>query len=66
MANLGDLVKKAVYLGVGVTTYVAEKAEVNLQELRNQAQKLADDMISCGELTTEEAEKYCVEAVERG
>jgi len=40
MANLGDLVKKAVYLGVGIATYAAEKAEVNLQELRNQAQKL--------------------------
>jgi len=32
MANLGDLVKKAVYLGVGIATYAAEKAEVNLQE----------------------------------
>jgi polyhydroxyalkanoate synthesis regulator phasin len=58
MANLGDLVKKAVYLGVGIATYAAEKAEVNLQELRNQAQKLADEMISRGEITTEEARKY--------
>jgi polyhydroxyalkanoate synthesis regulator phasin len=52
--TLGDLVKKAVYFGVGIATYAAEKAEVNLQELRNQAQKLADEMISRGEMTTEE------------
>ncbi len=65
MANLGDLVKKAVYLGVGIATYAAEKAEVNLQELRNQAQKLADEMIARGEMTTEEARKYVDELVKQ-
>jgi polyhydroxyalkanoate synthesis regulator phasin len=65
MANLGDLVKKAVYLGVGIATYAAEKAEGNLQELRNQAQKLADEMISRGEMTTEEARKYVDELVKQ-
>jgi polyhydroxyalkanoate synthesis regulator phasin len=45
-------------LGVGIATYAAEKAEGNLQELRNQAQKLADEMISRGEMTAEEARKY--------
>lgn len=65
MANLGDLVKKAVYLGVGIATYAAEKAEVNLQELRNQAQKLADEMISRGEINAEEARKYVDELVKQ-
>ena len=65
MANLGDLVKKAVYLGVGIAAYAAEKAEVNLQELRNQAQKLADEMIARGEMTTEEARKYVDELVKQ-
>lgn len=65
MANLGDLVKKAVYLGVGIAAYAAEKAEGNLQEIRNQAQKLADEMISRGEMTTEEARKYVDELVKQ-
>jgi polyhydroxyalkanoate synthesis regulator phasin len=65
MTNLGDLVKKAVYLGVGIAAYAAEKAEGNLQELRNQAQKLADEMISRGEMTAEEARKYVDDLVKQ-
>lgn len=65
MAGLSDLVKKAVYLGVGIASYAAEKAEGNLQELRNQAQKLADEMISRGEMTAEEARKYVDDLVKQ-
>lgn len=65
MVNFGDLVRKAVYLGVGIANYAAERAEVNLQELRNQAQKLADEMIARGEITAEEARKHVDELVKQ-
>ena len=58
MAGIGDIVQKAFYLGVGLASYAAEKAGSNLQELRAQAQKLAEDMVARGEMTAEEARKY--------
>ena len=58
-----DLVQKAFYLGIGIASYAAEKANVNLQELKSQAQKLADEMVSRGEMTAEEARRYVDELV---
>lgn len=58
MAGLGDIVQKAFYLGVGLASYATEKAGYTLQELRVQAQKLADEMVARGEMTAEEARKY--------
>jgi polyhydroxyalkanoate synthesis regulator phasin len=58
MAGLGDLVQKAVFLGMGMASYAAEKAGTNLQELRAQAQKVADEMIARGEMNGAEARKY--------
>ncbi len=58
MADLGNLVQKAFYLGVGIASYAAEKGGKNLQELKNQAQKVADEMVARGEITAEEAKKY--------
>ncbi len=58
MAGFKDIVQKAFYLGVGLADYVGEKAGVRLTELRSQAQKLADEMVSRGEMTTEEAKKF--------
>jgi polyhydroxyalkanoate synthesis regulator phasin len=58
MAGLGDIVQKAFYLGVGLASYTAERAGTALQELRTQAQKLADEMVERGEMTAEEARKY--------
>lgn len=58
MANLGDFVQKALYLGIGIADLAAEKAGGLMQELRIQAQKLADEMVARGEMTTEEARKY--------
>ena len=58
-----DLVQKAFYLGIGLASYAAEKANVNLQELKSQAQKLADEMVSRGEMTAEEARRYVDELV---
>lgn len=56
-----DLVQKALYLGVGIASYAAEKAGSNLQELRIQAQKLADELVERGEMTTEEARRFVEE-----
>ncbi len=63
MAGLGDIVQKAFYLGVGLASYAAEKAGSNLQGLRAQAQKLADEMVERGEMTSEEARRYVDELV---
>ena len=59
-----DLVQKALYLGVGIASYAAEKAGANLQELRTQAQKLADELVVRGEMTTEEAKRYVEELIQ--
>jgi polyhydroxyalkanoate synthesis regulator phasin len=58
MAGFEEIVKKAFYMGIGFADYVAEKAGANLNELRLQAQKLADEMVERGEITTEEARKF--------
>lgn len=58
MAGLGDIVQKAFYMGIGFASYAGEKATVKLAEVRTQAQKLADEMVKRGEMTTEEASKF--------
>ena len=58
MAGFEDVVKKAFYLGVGFAAYAQEKAGDTLKDFRIQAQKLADEMIIRGEMTTEEARKF--------
>ncbi len=57
MAGVGDLVQKAFYLGVGLVSYAGEKAGSTVVELRGQVQKLADELVARGEMTTEEARK---------
>ena len=71
MPEQENIFQKAFYLGVGIASYAAEKAGDRLQELRQQAQKLAinqdfpqqlqelvDDMVTKGKITTEEARKF--------
>ncbi|NET09962.1 MAG: hypothetical protein F6K16_35725, partial [Symploca sp. SIO2B6] len=53
------------YLGVGIASFAGEKAGENLAKLRSQAQKLADEMVERGELTTEEAKKLVDDMVSR-
>ena len=52
MPGFGDIIQKAVYLGVGLAAYAGEKAGSKLSELRAQVQKLADEMVERGEMTT--------------
>ena len=57
MNRFGDIVQKAFYLGVGAVAAAGEEAGSKLAKLRVQAQKLADELVAKGELTTEEARK---------
>ena len=57
MAGLGDIVQKAFYLGVGLATAAGEQAGEKFSSIGIQAQKLADEMVAKGEITTEEARK---------
>ncbi len=65
MADLSNLVQKAFYLGVGIASYTAEKAGMTLQELKIQAQKVADDMVARGEMNAEEARKYVDDLIQQ-
>jgi len=56
--SLSDLVQKAVYIGIGAASYAGEKAGSKLGEFGGQLQKLADEMVERGEMTTEEARRY--------
>lgn len=57
MAGFGDLVQKAFYLGVGAASYASEKAGVTLKDLREQTQKVVNELVERGELTAEEAQQ---------
>ncbi len=63
--GLGDLVQKAVYLGIGVASYAGEKATEKLGELQSQVQQLADEMVERGEMTSEEARRFVDDMVNK-
>ena len=65
MPGFGDIVQKALYLGVGLASYATEKAGSKLAELRSQIQKIADEMVDRGEMTTEEARKLVEEVMKK-
>ncbi len=65
MADFGQLVQKAFYLGVGLASYASEKAGDGFSDLRQQAQKLVQELVERGEITAEEAQKMVNDMVER-
>jgi polyhydroxyalkanoate synthesis regulator phasin len=65
MAGFDDIVKKAFYMGVGFASYAQEKAGTTLGEVQSQARKLADEMISRGEMTTDEARKFVDDMIQQ-
>ena len=65
MPGFGDVVKKAFYLGVGLASYAGEKAGGTITELRAQVQKLADEMVARGEITTDEARRLVEEMMKQ-
>jgi polyhydroxyalkanoate synthesis regulator phasin len=58
MSRFEDVVRRAFYMGVGMASYAQERAGSTLVEIKSQAQKLADEMISRGEMNVEEARKF--------
>jgi polyhydroxyalkanoate synthesis regulator phasin len=66
MPGFGDMVQKAFYLGVGIASYAGEKATGKLAEVRDQAQKLADEMVERGEMSTEEARRFVEDMMKQG
>ena len=65
MPGFGDILQKAVYLGVGLASYAGEKASSTLADLRTEAQKLADELVKRGEMTTEEARRFVDDMVKQ-
>ncbi|NMG59550.1 hypothetical protein E1H12_13740 [Geitlerinema sp. P-1104] len=66
MAGFGNLFQKAFYLGVGIASYAGEQASEKLIELRETAQKLADELVERGEMNAEEARRFVEEMVNQG
>jgi polyhydroxyalkanoate synthesis regulator phasin len=65
MPGFGDIVQKAFYLGVGLASYAGEKATGRISELRSQVQKLADEMVARGEMSTDEARRLVEEMMKQ-
>ncbi|ESA39045.1 hypothetical protein N836_29265 [Leptolyngbya sp. Heron Island J] len=65
MADFSQLVQKAFYLGVGLASYATEKAGDGFSDLRQQAQKLVNELVERGEITAEEAQKMVNDMVDR-
>lgn len=59
MSNqFGDILQKAFYFGVGLADYAQEQATERFKELRTQGQKLADELVKRGEMSSEEARQF--------
>lgn len=63
MQNFGDMAQKALFLGIGLASYAGEKANETFNEVRVQAQELADEMVARGEVSAEDAKKMVDDAV---
>ncbi len=59
MPAFGKLVEKAFYLGVGLAAYASERGGETLNQMRSQIEKLAEEMEAKGQMTTEEARRFC-------
>lgn len=59
--GFGDLIQKAFYFGVGLADYAQEQATEKLNQLREQSQKLADEMVKRGEMNSEQARQFVEE-----
>jgi polyhydroxyalkanoate synthesis regulator phasin len=66
MPGFGDIVQRAFYLGVGIASYAGEQATGRLAEVREKAQKLADEMVARGEMSTEEARRFVEDMMKQG
>ncbi|MCS6958511.1 MAG: hypothetical protein RMK91_00475 [Pseudanabaenaceae cyanobacterium SKYGB_i_bin29] len=60
-----NILQKAFYLGVGLLSLVGEKTSDTFEQLRQQASKLADELVKRGEMTTEEARRFVDEVMDQ-
>ena len=78
MADSDQFFQKAFYLGVGMASYAMEKANDKFQELKQQAeklaqtpdftlqiQKMAEEMVNKGKMSTEEARNFVEEMMKQ-
>ncbi|HEY9706203.1 MAG TPA: hypothetical protein V6C58_27450 [Allocoleopsis sp.] len=65
MANIGDIVQKAFYLGVGVAVAAGETANETIAQIRTKAQKLADELVEKGEMNAEQARRYVDDMIQQ-
>jgi polyhydroxyalkanoate synthesis regulator phasin len=78
MAESDNFFQKAFYLGVGMASYAVEKANDKLQELKQQAeklannpdfsqeiQKMAEEMVDKGKMSTDEARSFVSEMMKK-
>ncbi|MBD2103502.1 phasin family protein [Leptolyngbya sp. FACHB-261] len=63
--GFGDILQKALYLGVGLASVASETATTKLADLRVQAKKVTDDLVARGEITTEQAQKLIDELIQQ-
>lgn len=59
--GLSEIVQKAVYFGVGVANFATQRAGDLFGELRQQSQKLADEMVKRGEMNVDESRRFVEE-----
>lgn len=71
--NLSNFAQKAFYLGMGMASFVAnkaasaaDKAGVQLAELRKQAQSLVDELVERGEMSADEARVFMDGLIKQG
>lgn len=65
MPGFGELIQKTFYLGVGLASYAGEKAGETFKDVRGQAQKIVDELVARGEMTSEEAQQLINDMVNR-
>ena len=53
MKDFADLIQKTFYFGVGVASFAVEETTKNLQELGDQAEKIANELIDEGKIVYE-------------
>ncbi len=70
--NLANLAQKALYFGMGLASFAADKASaaarsapVHFVQLRQRAQKITDELVKRGEMSAEDAKIYMDDLMQR-
>lgn len=70
--NLANLAQKALYFGMGIASYAADKASAvarsapgHFTQLRQRAQQITDELVKRGEMSAEEAKGVMDELMQK-